>query len=129
MRPFPGRYDYSFGRYKRYKTIWSLPTMSEGERRTASGARVLTGKRGAPLGAGPWVQCWVTGCPITHAKNVLKKKFQFIVPSCASSAVASSLESESISSRESAICLLFLNMANSNNCRWPKSGGGTLKNF
>ena len=27
MRPFPGRYDYSFGRYKRYKTIWSLPTM------------------------------------------------------------------------------------------------------
>ena len=25
MRPFPGRYNFSFGRYK-WKTIWSLPT-------------------------------------------------------------------------------------------------------
>ena len=27
MRLFPGRYNYLFGRYKRYKTIWSLLTM------------------------------------------------------------------------------------------------------
>ena len=27
MRLFPGRYNYLFGRYERYKTIWSLLTM------------------------------------------------------------------------------------------------------